>query len=81
MERNFKACICTDPQGKPVMHNENPNKSQVCHGFMQHFHCIAVTISPAQAIFFMAVKLKESLDYCFLKVKIRCVLRMLEREC
>ncbi|KAF7123847.1 hypothetical protein RHSIM_Rhsim12G0078900 [Rhododendron simsii] len=81
MERNFKACICTDPQGKPVMHNENPNKSQVCHGFMQHFHCIAVTIGPAQVIFFMAVKLKESLDYCFLKVKIRCVLRMLEREC
>lgn len=30
MERILKACICTNPQRKPVVHNENPEKSQVC---------------------------------------------------
>lgn len=82
MERDFEACICTDPHGKPVMHNENPNKSQVCYSFTwSNFYCIAVSSSLAQEIFFMAVKLKESLDYCFLKGKTRCLLRMSERGC
>ena len=29
VERYFKACICTNPKGKPVVYDENPKKSQV----------------------------------------------------
>lgn len=29
LERNFEACVCTNTKGKPVVHHENPKKSQV----------------------------------------------------
>ena len=37
MEGNFKASLCTHPPGKPIMHNENPEKSQVSYGLMFDF--------------------------------------------
>lgn len=49
--------------------------------FYFNFYCITDSSSPAQKIIFMAVKLKESLDYCFLKGKTTCLLRMSEKEC
>lgn len=29
MEGNFKACVCTNPSGKPVMYNENSEEPEV----------------------------------------------------
>jgi hypothetical protein len=69
MERNFKACLCTHPQGKPIVHNENPKKSQVSFGSMFDFLLDNWYFCTRSICFVLSVtvKSKGSLVYCFLR--------------
>jgi hypothetical protein len=70
MERNIEACLCTHPQGKPIVHNENPKKSQVSFGSMFFYflldNCYCCTRSNL-FVLSVTVKSKGSLGYCFLR--------------
>jgi uncharacterized membrane protein len=37
LERSFKACLCTHPKGKPIVHNENTKKYKVWFTFFLFF--------------------------------------------
>lgn len=67
MERNFKACLCTYPKGKPIVHNENAKESQVSFGLMFNFSFGKLFLLHQMNFFelSMTAKSKGSLVYCF----------------
>lgn len=66
VERYFKACICTNPKGKPVVYDENPEKSQVWYKLMcfPNLQLQLTSVTDSVAFVIVTVKWKGSLDCC-----------------